>query len=518
MNLFAKACGATGPLQLIVERTDDPAIERHVLDAPFLTVGRDPRADLCLTHRGISRRHAYLQLVSGRLFCLDLGSRFGIHVGNECHQAGWVERRQVIRIGPYRLRFDAGDPHPWASSEVEVHGGALQSAESSRLPRLFLELWDRSDEPRVWQVERELALIGTSADCEVRVLDPSISAHHCSLLRTPTGIWIVDLLGADGVMVNGTAVRYARVYDGDELHLGNSLVRLRYELPRPLAVSSAHLTGRQVLSLQARIDDVSPTVAPETWAGQGGGLSRLSPAGDRFPARVPDRPSGFLMPSHGASPPEWIPTDSGQAEQAVEFFNSLLFPVVDRFGLMQQQVLDQFQQSMMMLFQSFSSMHDEQTAILRQEFDQLRDLTQELVALRGELSGDSSSARQTTVDSSMENPPAPGDVEKSPRGSDRYSTSHQGKSSGRAGEAAVPPAPKPEPLEGQSPMGPAVAKDRPAAARNPPEGGARQGADPGPDIHAQLRKRIMAIQNEQRSSWQRILSLMPGRSQKKSVP
>src|SRR3954470_1231649 len=70
MNLFAKACGATGPIQLSVERSDEPAIERHIFDAPFLTVGRDPRADICLTHRGISRRHDYLQLVSGRLFCL----------------------------------------------------------------------------------------------------------------------------------------------------------------------------------------------------------------------------------------------------------------------------------------------------------------------------------------------------------------------------------------------------------------------------------------------------------------
>src|SRR4051812_302275 len=163
MNLFAKACGATGPLQLVVERSDDPAVERRIFDAPFVTVGRDPRADLCLAHRGISRRHAYLQLVSGRLFCLDLGSRFGTHVGGECHQSGWVERHQAIRIGPYRLRLDAGDGDRWTSSGGDANGGGLRYPETSVLPRLFLELWDRSDEPSVWQVERELALIGTSA-------------------------------------------------------------------------------------------------------------------------------------------------------------------------------------------------------------------------------------------------------------------------------------------------------------------------------------------------------------------
>ncbi len=510
MNLFAKACGATGPLELIVDRSDDPAIERHILDAPFLTVGRDPRADLCLTHRGISRRHAYLQLVSGRLFCLDLGSRFGTYVGGECHQAGWVERREVVRIGPYRLRLDTGDLQPWASSEADANAGPRQPAESSSLPRLFLELWDRSDEPSVWQVDRELALIGTSADCEVRVLDPSISAHHCSLLRTPTGIWVVDLLGLDGVMVNGTSVRYARVYDGDELHLGNSLIRLRYEMPRHATVSLSHVTGGQKPSLMSR-----PDALPEPWSGQGGGLSRFPMANHDPPVRSSDYPPVSVIPLPGALAPDWIPTDEGPTGQAVEFFNSLLFPVVDRFGLMQQQVLDQFQQSMMMLFQSFSSIHQEQTDILRQEFDQLRDLTQELVALRGELAGEPSSATEGSLDPpssasrphAAENDPpaisptASDELEDLPGRSGRHPASGRDGSTFKAGETALPPRPNPEHVAGLKP-------------RHPPDEGVKHAADPGPAIHAQLRQRIMAIQNEQRGSWQRILNLMPGRSQK----
>ena len=82
----------------------------------------------------------------------------------------------------------------------------------------------------------------------------------------------------------------------------------------------------------------------------------------------------------------------------------------------------------------------------------------------------------------------------------------------------MPPGPDPESLASPRADRPTAAGDRPAAASRPPEAGAKPGVDPGPAIHAQLRQRIMAIQNEQRSSWQRILSLMPGRSQKKSVP
>ena len=235
------------------------------------------------------------------------------------------------------------------------------------------------------------------------------------------------------------------------------------------------------------------------------------------------------MPSLGALAPDWIPSDAEQTAQGIEFFNSLLFPVVDRFGLMQQQVLDQFQQSMMMLFQSFNSLHHEQTDILRQEFDQLRDLTQELVALRGELAGQTSSAREGSVDPPSAAPrpmrrrtpprwttPRPRSMSRRPLGgSEGHPTSHRGKPPGRAGEAAMPPGPDPGVLAShETDRARPAAKDRPAAARNHPEEGAKHEADPGPAIHAQLRQRIMAIQNEQRSSWQRILNLMPGRSQK----
>ena len=226
----------------------------------------------------------------GGSFAWTSGAGSGPIVGGECHQAGWVERRQVIRIGPYRLRLDAGDGEQWASSGADANGGASQFPEASSLPRLFLELWDRSDEPSVWQIERELTLIGTSADCEVRVLDPSVSAHHCSLLRTSTGIWVVDLLGIDGVMVNGTAVRYARVYDGDELHLGNALIRLRYELPRQWAVPSAQLAGSGMMALHSppgrRLADgpISPMGGPR-------GRARSAIAGrGRPPGPLPGSP------------------------------------------------------------------------------------------------------------------------------------------------------------------------------------------------------------------------------------
>ena len=60
-------------------------------------------------------------------------------------------------------------------------------------------------------------------------------------------------------------------------------------------------------------------------------------------------------------------------------------PLVNQFGVMQQQMFDQFQQAMAMMLQMFGTMHREQMEVIRGELDQLHDLTEEFHLLRNEL-------------------------------------------------------------------------------------------------------------------------------------
>src|SRR6185437_5927630 len=79
------------------------------------------------------------------------------------------------------------------------------------------------------EIYSELVLIGSAADCQVRVLDPSVSNYHCSLLQTPSGLWVIDLLGREGISVNGTDVRYGQIRDDDLLRLGQSEIRFHLD-------------------------------------------------------------------------------------------------------------------------------------------------------------------------------------------------------------------------------------------------------------------------------------------------
>ncbi len=212
MDLFLQACGATGPLQLRLD-----GVECRSFDTPYVVVGRDPQSDLVLEHRDVCPRHAYLQLIGGRLHCVDLGSQSGIALGGQTRRAGWVESQQAIRIGPYWIRFATNHSGTIAS-------GSCKDVEPARLT---LDLSHRGFKSSVCPIAAGLSLVGSSTDCQVRLLDPGVSNTHCSLISTPLGLWVVDLFGKGGIQVNGTPVRQSLLQPRDELHIGRSSIRIR---------------------------------------------------------------------------------------------------------------------------------------------------------------------------------------------------------------------------------------------------------------------------------------------------
>jgi hypothetical protein len=77
-------------------------------------------------------------------------------------------------------------------------------------------------------------VIGRNPDCDLVVMDPTVSRRHAEL-RRENGRWILaDLGSSNGTRVNGWRVRRATVGIGDELMLGGQrLVFARPRSPRP---------------------------------------------------------------------------------------------------------------------------------------------------------------------------------------------------------------------------------------------------------------------------------------------
>jgi predicted component of type VI protein secretion system len=298
----------------------------------------------------------------------------------------------------------------------------------------------------VWQMDRHLVLIGRSPACKIRIVESDVSRFHCSLVLTPSGVWVIDLLGQKGLFVNDEPVRCARLEDGDTLRVGRHALRARYEtepvpLPRPEPATSSPFQGNLVA-----------VVPPSPF--------RISGLGGERPAR-------FMPP---------MPPANQELANYLEKSGAIVDPSVNllihQFGMMQQQMFDQFHQTMMMMFEGFAALHREQTSSIRQEFDQVRRLSEEIEALRIETAKLAEATKAKTAER--------------PRPATNGHSSH-GSQSART------------PSGNQAPGEP-IKKANPA----PP--------DPEVDIHAQLCLRLATMQSERQNRWQKILGMMSSRS------
>lgn len=338
-----------------------------------------------LDHPDVSRRHAYLQLVDGRPFVVDLESRTGVRIDGQSARSGWVDR--TVEIGPYRIEvgpegLEEPDPGPASpSGPFDVRHPGQGGG-----PEIVLE----SKGSRSWRMKTGMVLIGTAPDCRVRIQSDSVSRHHAALLRGPSGAWVVDLLGRGGLFVNGDLARAARLGHGDDLRVGR--VRLKVCLGTDLPALSTPFSNRAPLPLPA----FSPSVLPA--------LPVVQDQDPRFEA------------------------------------------LVRQFGQMQQQMFDQFQQALMMMFQVFRTMHQDQVELVKAELERVQSLGRELEALQA-----------------------------------------------RAEAAASQPARSPAPSVPRPPL----------ASAHPP-------STADPDVHLMLHRRIAAIQEERQGRWQKVLNLMTG--------
>ncbi len=245
-DLFRTSCGATAPLELKVLGPGWAEGERRVFEQPFVLVGRHERNCLRLEDEAVSRQHAYLQQIGGRVFCVDLGSRTGIRWGGEPRPAGWLSPEQAVQIGPYALELATAarageEPGDWVAEGWDPLRD--RAGDPRFLPEVTVEVGNKVLARLC--MNRMLVLVGSSPACRIRLRDAGVSKYHCSLLRTPQGVWLIDLLPGTGACLNGQSFRWALVKDGDRLQVGPYVLRVSYPdvrketLPPSLAAIAA---------------------------------------------------------------------------------------------------------------------------------------------------------------------------------------------------------------------------------------------------------------------------------------
>src|SRR5262245_14257445 len=228
---------------------------------PFALVGRADACDVTLTDAEVNPRHAWLQVVGGRVLAVDLGSRAGLCWPGQGTGSGWLDVGTPVRIGPFQLRLCS----PVSPRPVHFPLGYSPLQSDSTIgrtrPTATLEFRNGKRAKDRWAVNRLVTLVGRAPDCKIRLSAEDIAGYHCGLVLTPDGLWVVDLSGR-GVVVNGERMRVSPLRHGAELWVGRFLIGLHYPAPTPAAGAARPATAPTPTTLAAPASRPQPPAAP----------------------------------------------------------------------------------------------------------------------------------------------------------------------------------------------------------------------------------------------------------------
>ncbi len=402
---FADACGATAPLDLRVDLAGGGVLAEGTVAQPFTLVGRDDACDVTLTDPEINPRHAWLQVLGGRVFAVDLGSRTGMMWSNGARGPGWLDPGRHARVGPFLLRLRAPVSTRTGLYAHDYNPLASDPADTSR-PSVALEFKNGRRAKDRWQVNRLLTLIGRSSDCKIHLTADDISHYHCGLVATPSGLWVVDLSGR-GVVVNGERMRVAPLPNGAELWVGRFLIGCQYTAPARPAPDKSGVIPPAAARVAATPPSPPPAPTPlledeiELGAApEGDALSGSHIMSDSFrqwapntaatAANPPSNPIYVSQSQSGSKPPAFPPVvapvgavGDSSAHGASDDWS--VTPLLRQMADLHGRAAAEFEQLLALVTHAFDRVRRDHLTVLQHELNRIRELSAEIVGLQHEV-------------------------------------------------------------------------------------------------------------------------------------
>jgi pSer/pThr/pTyr-binding forkhead associated (FHA) protein/S1-C subfamily serine protease len=208
-------------------------------------IGRAPECSIVIDEEGISRHHAQVDLVEGRLMLKDLGSRNGTFVNDmRLETAAEIKAGDRIRFHDVPFTVMTADPAGVNPAAVFESGPAEEGPKTVSYQSRQLYTIVRSDNGAEIGVGRSIK-IGRDANNEVSLpKDTSASQVHAKLELLKGQVVLTDLGSNNGTWVNGVRI-LTPVYltHGDKFRIGDTVFRLR-EGEKPLTSSDHPARGR----------------------------------------------------------------------------------------------------------------------------------------------------------------------------------------------------------------------------------------------------------------------------------
>lgn len=353
----------------MVENTESGQSQTFDVDEPFVLIGQSPGCHLRLMHPDVSFRHAYCQVVQGRLYVYDLETEHGTIWGTGVRREGSLTPDSRLQIGPFIVRLSRA-PAFTCSLQPTTEDWQPENEPLEDVRLWFENATGRTSHSALRPLRRQITVLGRSNRCHLKLSDSSVSKAHCAIVRTEVGYWVVDLLGRAGTTINGQNVRFSAIGADDVLGAGRFRMKIRelvpsetLEAPTPGPDSAAEL----------------PAAAPEN---AGPGATSIVLPRSPVAAGVTEQhlaQSRQSLSFHATRLPN-IPESDGERGTS----DALILAMMEQFSHLQQQLLTHTQQQMSMLTEMFATLHKAQNEAVMSQLQRIQEISTELNTLRAE--------------------------------------------------------------------------------------------------------------------------------------
>jgi hypothetical protein len=289
-DTLARSCGQTQPISLSVTSAQEKKLSKFVIDKPFAFIGRHAGCDLCLPHADVTKQHLYLQVLDGRLFCVDQASRSGVSWKDKQRLYGWLDVGQWVEVGPFRITLlnRVGEPDP---ATRDARNTAPFQMRQERNDGFRLEV----NGSLIVPLQRQMTTIGRSEYCNITFDQEDISRMHANVLRTSDSrYWLLDLISRTGLRVNGERCHVCQLKDGDIIRIGTNTIRFLSK-QSSLASKSGPIVKQPPPPLNVTVSEAPPSSDP---------LVHLLDQAKTPPSAMPETAEDLLLPETATLRPE----------------------------------------------------------------------------------------------------------------------------------------------------------------------------------------------------------------------
>jgi pSer/pThr/pTyr-binding forkhead associated (FHA) protein len=184
-----------------------------------ITLGRAAGNDVVLDSMLVSRSHARIECAAGRCMVQDLGSANGLFVNGRRTSQAVLSTGDRLGLGDVELVYQGGGAPRQDAWEQPTAAGQMAARGQTNA---WLEIGGRQV-----SLSTSGASLGRAQDNDVHVPDEHASRHHARIDVQQGAYVISDLGSANGTFVNNQRIQRQALRDGDEIRIGDTVLRFR---------------------------------------------------------------------------------------------------------------------------------------------------------------------------------------------------------------------------------------------------------------------------------------------------